>query len=355
MAIQSTTNNGVDTFSNNEAAPLTEDDAAAAFLSKWSDEDNKSSSQTSAEIEEEEEQSDDPEHGEQDADEAEQDVEESEDAEEDPQEADEESTDESEDSPKQDDNKKKSILEDEAVVKLKVDDQELEVSVKDLKRLYGQEAALTRKGQEVSAKRKEVESAGVEVAAVLDRMFKKAEERWKPYTEIDMLVASKQLDADTFAALRKEAQAAYEDYRFISEEAKGFITKAEQNKQRVLQQAAQEAVKVLKQDIPTWSSSLYDSIREYAISIGMDADVVNNLVDPVAIKALHKARLYDESKKIATKKKVVAPKKVIKSTNTLTASDSRNERVIKAKKQVMSSGTVDDATSLFMARWESDD
>jgi hypothetical protein len=357
MSTQATTPNGVATNSNTQSAsPIlhTEDDAADAFLSNWSDEDNESSSQASAEIEEEEQESDEPEQGEQDEDEAEDAVEESEESEEDPQE-DSEDTEEDKDEAKESKDAKK-VLEDDAVVKLKVDDQELEVSVKDLKRLYGQEAALTRKSQEVATKRKEVEGAGVELAAVLDRMYKKAEERYKPYAEIDMLVASKSLDADTFAALRKEAQAAYEDFRFISEEAKGFIAKAEQNKQRMLQEAAKEAVKVLKQDIPNWSSQLYDSIRDYAITNGMDAEVVNNMVDPVAIKLLHKARLYDESKKIATKKKVIAPKKVIKSTNAVTTADTKNERVAKAQQRVRSNGGgTDDVANLFLSRWASDE
>src|SRR5574337_877989 len=43
---------------------------------------------------------------------------------------------------------------DDVIVKIKVGDKEHEVPVKDLKRLYGQEASLTRKSQEVAAQRK---------------------------------------------------------------------------------------------------------------------------------------------------------------------------------------------------------
>lgn len=105
----------------------------------------------------------------------------------------------------------KKVLEDEAVVKVKVGDKELEVSVKDLKRLYGQEAALTEEPRSCrQAQRSRAEHAQGSGYAGEDVQHK-ALERYT-YAEIDMLVASKTLDAEQFAALRKEAQAAYEDF-----------------------------------------------------------------------------------------------------------------------------------------------
>ena len=46
----------------------------------------------------------------------------------------------------------------------------------------------------------------------------------------------------------------------------------------------------------------------------MDEATVNTIVDPTAIKILHKARLFDQTKQVATKKKVAAKKKVLRST-----------------------------------------
>ena len=246
-------------------------------------------------------------------------------------------------------------LGDDAVVKVTVDGKELDVSVKDLKRLYGQEAALTRKSQEVAAKRTEADATSARLQASYQKLYDKALERFKPYAEIDMLVASKQLDADQFAALRKEAQAAYEEFRFVSEEADAFVKAQSAEQQKAHQAAAQEAIKVLKADIPEWSPKLYDSIREYSIAAGLDATRVNSIVDPVLIKLLHKARLYDESKKIATKKKVATPKKVIKATNSVSTKDTKGPSAAAAKAKLAKSGSVDDATSLFLSRWASDE
>lgn len=332
-----------------EAAPqLNEDDAAAAFLSKWSDEDPEEVSQVP-----EEDDKSEPDEAEQEEDtEAEEAVETEEESDEDHQEDSEEAT---EDDDEEKSEEPKKALDDEAIVKVKVGDEELDVSVKDLKRLYGQEAALTRKSQEVAAKRKEAEATAMKASATLEKMYEKAAAKWEPYSKIDYLVAQKQLDNEAFAALRAEAQAAYEDFRFISEEADTFVKQTQAQQQQALQEAAKEAVKVLREAIPDWSPKLYDQIREYAINTGMDAEVVNNLVDPVALQLLHKARLFDESKKIVTKKKVVQQKSVLKNTVTTSVKDVKGNGPAKQKAKLQSSGSVDDAANLFLSRWANAD
>jgi hypothetical protein len=347
MNTKATTQQGV-AAQDIEAAPqLSEDDAAATFLSKWSEEDPEDSQVSEAP--EEDDISDAITESEQESEEVLEETEAEADHPEDESEQAETIEEDEQESPT------KKSLEDEAVVKVKVGDEELDVSVKDLKRLYGQEAALTRKSQEVAARRKEAEQRAMVAQATLEKMYQKAVERWKPYAEIDMLVASKQLDADTFAALRKEAQAAYEDFRFITEEADTFVKQTQVQQQQQLQEAAKEAVKVLREAIPQWSPQLYDQLREYAIGTGMPAEVVNNLVDPVAIQLIHKARLYDQAKKVATKKKVMQPKKVLKQTVSSSVKDMKGDSTAKAKQRFIQSGSVDDAANLFLSRWASDE
>ena len=54
-------------------------------------------------------------------------------------------------------------------------------------------------------------------------MLEKARERYKPYSEVDMLVASKSMDTDDFAQLRKEAQQAADDVKFLEQEADAYF------------------------------------------------------------------------------------------------------------------------------------
>ena len=335
---------------------LSEADAENVFLDRWTETDSPEETSKKPEVDskpEPEEHLEEPEEQEESTEETEESDEDETDPEETEEETEDDETEEESEEGAEDEKESeaKKTLDDDAEVEVKVNDEVKKVSVKELKRLWGQEAALTRKSQEVAAKRKEVEQTEAKYAASLDKLYQKAAQRWEPYSKIDMLVASKQLDTDQFAALRQEAQVAYEEFRFISEEAESFVKQAEATRQEQLKVAAQEAVKVLKEAIPNWNSQLYDNIREYAISNGMSPDVINNLVDPIAIQLIHKARLFDESKKIATKKKVSAPlKKAVKSTNTSSVKDFKpdNKASLVAKAR---SGDSDDVANLFLSRW----
>lgn len=330
---------------------LTEASAEDAFLDRWTEEDSPSETSEKPEVNTDP----DPEKEE---DETEESAEENAEDETDPDEETEEETDddteeESEEGNEEEENSEaKKPLDDDAEVEIKVDDEVKKVSVKELKRLWGQEAALTRKSQEVAAKRKEVEHTESKLAASLDKLYQKAAQKWEPYSKIDMLVASKQLDADQFAQLRAEAQAAYEEFRFVSEEAESYVNQAQAARQEQLKAQAVDAIKVLKEAIPEWNSGLYDNIRQYAIDKGMAADVINNLVDPTALLLIHKARLYDESKKVVTKKKVLTPKKVVKTTQSVSNKDFKPNQTEALARRARDTGDLDDVASLFMNRWQ---
>ncbi len=248
----------------------------------------------------------------------------------------------------------KYVEDDEAVVRIKVGDEELQASIKDLKRLYGQEAALTKKSQEVAQKRKEVEDQGAKHLVGLQRLYEKAVERYKPYADIDMLVASKSLTNEEFAALRNEAGRAYEDVRFLQTELDGFVQSLEGQRQQMIREQAKVAIQTLQdpeQGIPNWSQETYDNIREYAVRNGMPKEIVNNIVDPVIIKALWKAMTYDNGKSVATVKKTKAPKKVLKSKASAETQRFANTDGKKAMQKLRSSGSRDDAANAFLSRW----
>ena len=95
------------------------------------------------------------------------------------------------------------IADDDMITKVKVGEDELEVSVKDLKRLHGQEKSLTIKSQEVATQRKALEDKSLQYEASLQKLMEKAQERYKPYAEVDMLVAAKTMSDDDFMQLRR--------------------------------------------------------------------------------------------------------------------------------------------------------
>ena len=327
---------------------LSVDEAADAILSRWEQKD--ADTQPSEEPETEETQD----VTEETADIEEIDAEETDNPEEEETDQDEDDAEETEDEDEADDKEAEGVS-DDAQVEVTVDGKTQLVSVKSLKRLAGQEAAITQKSQQVATQRKVLDDAIGKNHLAFQKMLEKANERWKPYSEVDMLVAAKAMETEDFAALRKEAEEAYNDLRFLNEEADAFYKNVQEQSQSQLQEAAKECVKVLAEDIPDWDNKLYNDIRTYAVSQGLDETEVNNYVDPAVIKILNKARLYDAGKQVATvKKKAATTKKVLRNSKAPMGDKQRkSQKVADAKAKLRESGNdLDDIANALLSRWE---
>lgn len=238
-----------------------------------------------------------------------------------------------------------------AEVEVTVDGETHKVSVDDLKRLYGQEAALTRKSQEVADLRKSAQAAEQNYVAKMTGMVEKAQEAWKPYAEIDWMVAPQNMSTEDFQALRADAKQAYENLQFLTTETETH--QAERNQELQAQhkeqfaEAAKQAHVVLadpETGIPGWSAEVYNGIRTFAQSEGMPVEVINTIIDPVALKVLWKASQYDGSKKVATvKTKKAAAKKVQR-----TGGKSMRGKASKAQTKLAQTGSFDDAVNALM-------
>ena len=255
----------------------------------------------------------------------------------------------------EEDDADRPTLDDEAEVEVLVDGDARKVPVSELKRLYGQEAALTRKSQETAKQRKDAEAAMEKSHVVFQKMLEKAQERYKPYAEVDMLVASRSMATEDFAQLRKEAQEAHDNLRFLSEEADAFYGSIKEQQSAAQQEAAKQCVKTLQENIPEWSNQLYNDIRGYAISQGLPEEQVNTYVDPTVITLINKARLYDQGKQVATtKKKASTTKKVLRSKRSPDPQASKKAQAEKARQQMIKNGgrDLDDITAAILQRWE---
>ena len=274
----------------------------------------------------------------------------------DPDENDEVEVDENDD---EEDEEVEVITDDEHLVEVLVDGEVKKASVRDLKRLYGQEASLTKKSQQTAKQRKEADEAIQKTSVIMQRLIEKAQEAYKPYEDIDMLVASQEMTREDFASLRKESKLAKDNLDFLTQEAEQFYGEIQAQHQANLNEAATQAVKVLREDIPDWSNAMYDEIRQYSVSEGLPEQMVNTIVDPVVIKLLNKARLYDQGKKVATKKKAktVTRTKSLKARKTPEQSaDVAKQKRLKATKEKLRTAKrgnhLDDIADALMARWE---
>lgn len=269
---------------------------------------------------------------------------------------DEDIEDDTEETEDEDDGEAETIeLSDDTMVEVVVSGETQQVSVGDLKRLAGQEKSLTQKSQEVSRLRKEAVESSEKSHLVLQKLIEKAEAEYKPYADVDMLVASKTMADNDFAALRKEAQLAKANLDFLKEEADGFYRGLQQQQQKSMQEAATECVKTLQDELPNWSNQLYNDIRAYAVSHGLPQEQVDTFVDPNVIMLINKARMFDEGRKVATVKKKTPKKRVLKSKRApATPAQRRNEKTEQVRKRLHNSVSQDrdDIADLIMSRWE---
>tara|TARA_R110002153_G_scaffold226622_1_gene379286 strand:+ start:2856 stop:3899 length:1044 start_codon:yes stop_codon:yes gene_type:complete len=333
--------------------PLDTEDAAEAILARWEDAEETQPSEQETEATEEVVEETDDLTSEQEF------VEEDDTAEddEDPEYAVEEVEDDDDEEVEEEETEEVSYeVSDDTEVEIEVDGETQQASIKDLKRLYGQEASLTRKSQETAATRKKAEDALGKSSAVLQRMLEKAQERYKPYSDIDMLVASKQMTAEDFTQLRKEATEAETDLKFLQQEADQFYGEIQQKGQEALREKAQTCVRDLQERMPEWSNELYNDIRTYAIAQGLPEEQVNNYVDPNVIELINKARLYDQGKRVATVKKAKPMKKVLRSKKAPpSAMDKKAKRMDTARKKLQEprrGQDLDDIADALMSRWE---
>jgi hypothetical protein len=334
-----------------EPVALTVDEAADAILSRWETTDAEQQPSDTPETEETPEVTQEETTDIEELDDTETDTEEETTDQDEEAEPDDEETESDDETDKAE---AKSVA-DDAMVEVTVDGETQLVSVGSLKRLAGQEGKITQRSQQVAEQRKTLDDAIGKNHIAFQKMLEKANERWKPYSEVDMLVAAKAMETDDFAALRKEAEEAYNDLKFLNEEADAFYKNVQDQTQSQLQEAAKECVKVLSEDIPDWDNKLYTDIRNYAVAQGLDEAEVNNYVDPAVIKLLNKARLYDAGKQVATvKKKAATTKKVLRNSKAPMGDKQRkSQKVADAKAKLRESGNdLDDIANALLSRWE---
>lgn len=258
---------------------------------------------------------------------------------------------------------KKYSDDDETFVKIKVGEDEHEVPVKDLKRLFGQEAALTKKSQEVAELRRAVEADHEANAVRLQSLLGRATKRADAYRAIPWLQLTKDpnVPADQLQALQAEAQAALEEESFLTQESTKLLQHVQQQRQTDLVQQAKETVKVLGDQtspmhIEGWNQQLYGDMLKFAVDQGVPAQVANAIADAPTLKVLHMAMMFAKGQQQVTKvaaktKQDKAPKRIVKTSNSPAPVNSSKSQANqkKAMQRLAKSGSEDDAIDAFAA------
>lgn len=344
---------------NSQPQNLDIDEAADVILGQWTDgedlsEDTEDKDATSEDLNETEVTEDEIEDTEED--------DESDDNLDDPDDTDElDDEDVETDEDDEEDDEEPLAASDDQIVDINVNGESKKVSVKDLKRLYGQEASLTKKSQDLANQRKQSDESLAQTQLSYQKLLERAEARFKPYADIDMLVASRQMDPDTFAQLRQDAKQAQEDLTFLQEESNTLVSQQQQQFAEQSKEAAANCVKVLQEQLPDWGNELYSDIRNYAVKSGLPQEQVDQYTDPQVIMLINKARLYDQSKQSAKSKKAKAKltksksgkTKVLTSRKAPVSKEASAERKRQAAiKNLHGHSDLDDIASALMSGWK---
>lgn len=259
---------------------------------------------------------------------------------------------------------KKYVDDDGHLVKIKVGEEEREVTVKDLKRLFGQEASLTQKSVEVANARKTAEAEQQKHITALNVLLTRATEQANPYRNIDWMAVSKDtnITAESASALREEAQRYMDNESFLGQQLNTFMGEVQQRQSVDRVESAKACIKSLTTEsteaapnanyIKGWNDKTYEDVRSFAIKQGMSKDIVNAVTDPAAIKMIHMALLFSRgaSKVVTTKAVNKTPQKIVKTSSSPSARATKGTvDKTNAVKRLARTGSVDDAGEAFLA------
>jgi hypothetical protein len=260
---------------------------------------------------------------------------------------------------------KRLWIEDETNVhtKVEVDGKQIDVPIANLKRLYGQEAALTQRSQQLSATRQKLEGDQQSHLAVANAFLAQAEKKLEPYLKLDFLALARdqRVTPEQLQALREEANARWEEVQFLKQHQGKFVEALQEQTRAQMKVQAEASTKMLTDPadpnyIEGWGPQTYDSLRQFAVKQGVPAPMVNDIVLAPVIKLLHMALQYSLGKQTAqvqTIKKDKQVKKVIKTSRRAPeGSTGPGSAKVKAVAKLRRTGSQDDAAEAFLAGFQ---
>lgn len=196
----------------------------------------------------------------------------------------------------------------------------------------------------------------------VNRMLERAQARWAPYAEVNLLALATQLDAASMTALQKDMQDAYNDVQFFQSELGALQQQTQAAQAQAHTESAKAALTALSAKegpyaIPDFGQPVYTQMVEFAVKSGMDQRAVLGLTDPAALKLIHMAMQYAAGQKATAaviKPVTHTPTKVMTPAGGNSPSGGTDKKSA-AMAKLRRSGSEDDATAAFMAAFGSDD
>tara|TARA_S200000501_G_scaffold372664_1_gene418206 strand:- start:1888 stop:2895 length:1008 start_codon:yes stop_codon:yes gene_type:complete len=244
---------------------------------------------------------------------------------------------------------------------IKVDGEDIQVTLDELKAGYSRQKDYTRKTQEVAEQRKEAEKIQNEA---MQKNTELSEER-ALYNDLlpkmQMMIKNnlqkepdwqQLIDQDPQEYLRKKEEwnKTSQTLTFVENEMNRLRTEQEQDSQRALQQQALEGQRIINEKIPEWKDNEVakkeaENMMTYAKGLGFTQDELSQIYDGRLILLLRDAWQHSKVKKAVKTKPKESPARVSKPGN---SNKIRSNTPLKnAKSRLRKSGTVSDAAKVF--------
>ena len=254
----------------------------------------------------------------------------------------------------------------EALYAVTVNGEEREVSLDELLSGYSRQSDYTRKTQELSSDRKEMES----LKGRYDSEIQQIQVERSQYMEnLQQIIESSVGDMESFTnvdwqGLKDSDPIEYVTKREEFREAQEKIQKFQHEQQLVSQKMTRDAAmsrneflasenKKLVEALPEWSdpdkkSKLASEIKGYALERGFSKEEIGSLIDHRSVLILLKALNYDKVNKSDVKAKKIKNKpKVIRAGKGQSSSASSKSKRTAQMKRLRGTGHIDDATALL--------
>lgn len=266
-----------------------------------------------------------------------------------------------EDTEEVEDTLEETDVEEEPMYRVKINGEELEVNLAELRQGYQRQSDYTRKAQELAEQRKEVEGLSTEkqqlqqereqYAQALQLMQQQQQSDLDQFKDVDWK-SLKEDDPYEYMMKRDEYRDAQDRIRITQEEQQRTYAQQMQDYQSQYAKHLEHEQGILVRELPEWAdtdSSIKQDIRNYAIQAGFSDQEVDTLADHRSILILKKAMDFDKlTKKVDPKKKAIkSVPKVQKAGRGKPKSEANVEASKKKRARLKGSGSQDDAASVF--------
>lgn len=245
---------------------------------------------------------------------------------------------------------------------VKVDGEEFEVNLAELKKGYQLEKSYTKKTQALAEEKKEMSSLKQQLEAERDKYLQVnaqiANQANAQLTQAKQQLASIDSNEDPIGYVQKqvEVQKIEEGLKQQVKDYEAASTQQQLENQQRLQQFLVEQDTILNQQLEGWNSptegaAIKEGIMKFAKEQGYGDEELSGISKAKDIIVLNKARLYDElmSKKSVVREKRAArkPAPTIRAANSKPANTTKARAVKNKRESFTRSGTVKDAQSLM--------